>query len=56
MSKKFGKYIDEYEEIIYCEKNNKNEIYTGHNIKENRQVSLKIINKEQGDDCKLLKN
>ena len=55
MSKKFGKYIDEYEDIIYREKNNKNEIYTGHNIKENRQVSLKIINKEQGDDYKLLK-
>ena len=55
MSKIFGEYIKEYEDIIYREKNNKNEIYSGNNIKEKREVSLKIINKEQVDDCKLQK-
>ena len=47
MSKTFGKYIDEFEEVIFCEKHNKNDIYSGFNIKEKRPVSLKAFSKEK---------
>ena len=53
MSKTFGKYIDEFEEVIFCEKHNKNDVYSGYNIKEKRPISLKVINKEQISDYNL---
>ena len=53
MSKTFGKYIDEFEEVIFCEKHNKNDVYSGYNIKEKRPVSQEVINKEQMSDYNL---
>ena len=54
MSSILGKYLDEFEDVYYCEKNNNNDIYAGYNIKEKREVSLKIIKKEQFNDYNLL--
>ena len=55
MSKALGKYKNEYEDLIFLETNNKNDIYTAFNKKDNRDVSLKIINKEKFKDVNLLK-
>ena len=55
MSKVLGKYKSDYENVILLENNNKNEIYTGHNKKNNKDVTLKIINKEKFKDVNLLR-
>ena len=54
MSKIFGKYIDDFTDVFFLEINNKNDIYLGYNIKENREVSLRIINKEKYKNDNLL--
>ena len=55
MSKALGKYKSEYQDIIYLELNNKNDIYTAYNKKDKRDVTLKIINKEIFKDINLLR-
>ena len=55
MSKILGKYKEDYEDIMYLETNNKNDIYVGYNKKDKRDVTLKIINKEKSNNDNLLK-
>ena len=54
MSGKFGKYITEYEEVFFIEKNNTFDIYNAFNIKDNRDVTLKLMKKENYPDYDLL--
>ena len=56
MSKVFGEYKNEYQDIIFLETNNKNDIYTGYNKQDRRDVSLKIIDKEKSKDNNLLRD
>ena len=53
MSKILGKYISEFEDLFYFEKNNKFDIYSAYNCKDHREVSLKVINKQQYKDYNL---
>ena len=53
MSKILGKYISEFEDLFYFEKNNKFDIYSAYNCKDKRLVSLKVINKQQYKDYNL---
>ena len=55
MSKILGKYKGEYEDIMFLETNNKNDIYEGYNKNDKRDVTLKIINKEKFKDVNLLR-
>ena len=50
MSKIFGKYLNEFEDLFFFEKNNTFDIYNAHNIKDNRDVTLKIMKKESYPD------
>ena len=55
MSKILGYYKNEYENIVHLENNNKKDIYAAYNKNDNRDVTLKIINKEKFKDVNLLK-
>ena len=55
MSTILAEFNNEYEDLIFLETNNKNDIYIAYNIAENKNVSLKIINKKKFKDIKLLK-
>ena len=54
MADKFENYLKEFEELFYCEKNNKNDIYKGYNKKDKRYVSLRLIQKNDSNDNNLL--
>ena len=54
MSEILEKYVNDFEDIVFCEKNNKNDVYAGHNKKEKRDVSLRLIKKEDFNDYNLL--
>ena len=46
MARLFGNYINDYEDIHFQEKIHDYEIYIAYNLKEKRDVSLKLIKKE----------
>jgi len=54
MSDKFGKRIEDYKDIYFMEKIHYYEIYGGYNKKLEKDVSLKLIKKEEFKDKKLL--
>lgn len=55
MARLFGNYINDYEDIHFQEKIHDYEIYIAYNLKEKRDVSLKLIKKELFKDKTLLK-
>ena len=54
MSEILGQYLNDYEDLYFCEKKNNYDIYSAYNLKEKREVSLKVIKKEENSDNKLI--